>query len=119
MLALFNRECTLNNFSEGLGFHHFCTHSPFNPPVEDYSEVFYIIHEMDILSVLCERSLSYSEPIREVDDLNFISIYFNVSALVPRLNSIETVLHLSKNIIPCMICGTYTSLIDGDNHINN
>jgi hypothetical protein len=45
------------NLISGLGFNHFYVQSPFNPPVEDYTEIFYMIDEEDIPSIQCKRGL--------------------------------------------------------------
>jgi hypothetical protein len=57
-----------------------------------------MINEGDVPSVQCEKSLRWSVSTREVDDPRLILIYFNVPALAPRLNGIETALQLSENI---------------------
>jgi hypothetical protein len=61
-------------------------HFPCNLLVEDYTEVFYMIHKGDIPSVQRENNLRWSKPMREVDGLGFIFIYFNISALAQLLN---------------------------------
>jgi hypothetical protein len=56
-----------NKCSEGLGFDHFYLQFPCNPLIEDYTEVFYMIHEGDVPSVQCKVSLRWSKTTREVD----------------------------------------------------
>jgi hypothetical protein len=40
-----------NTFSEGIGFNHFYVQSPYNPLIEDYTQIFYIIDEREIPSI--------------------------------------------------------------------
>jgi hypothetical protein len=54
---------------------------------------------------------------RKVDGLSLIFIDFYVPALIPRLNSTETSLHLSENITLFAVCLIYTCVIrDLDRH---
>jgi hypothetical protein len=46
-----------NKCSEGLGFSHFCVQSPCNPLIKDYTQIFYMIDEGDILSIQYKVSL--------------------------------------------------------------
>jgi hypothetical protein len=60
--------------------------SPCEPLVEDYTEVFYMIHEGDVPSIQCEVNLRWSKSVREVDSPNYTFIDFNVPALASRFN---------------------------------
>jgi hypothetical protein len=46
---LFSREVDSDKYSEGLGFNHFYQKSPFNPLIEDYTQIFYMIDKGDIV----------------------------------------------------------------------
>jgi hypothetical protein len=59
---------------------------PHNPLVEDYADVFYMIHKGDVPSVQSEMNLRRSMSMREVDGPSFILIDFNVVALASRLS---------------------------------
>jgi hypothetical protein len=67
--------------------------SPCNPLIEDYTEIFYIIDEGDIPSILRNISLRGPQSMRKVDGPSLIFIDFYVPALTPRLSSNETSLH--------------------------
>jgi hypothetical protein len=41
-----------NKCSEGLGFNHFYVQSACDPLIEDYTQIFYMIDEGDILLIL-------------------------------------------------------------------
>jgi hypothetical protein len=87
MLALnrsLDREYS-NKCSEGLGFNHFYMRSPCNPLVEDYTEVFYMIHKGGVPSIHCEMNLRSSKSMKE-DGPGFILIEFRVPAFAPRLS---------------------------------
>jgi hypothetical protein len=71
---------------------------PFNPVVEDYTDIFYMIGEGDIPSVQCKISLWGPKSMRKVDGVILIFTEFYVPALTQRPNSIETSLQLSENI---------------------
>lgn len=71
-----------------------------------------MIQEGDGPSVQCEMSFTWSNCMREVDDLNLIFIDFNV------LNRIETALHLSENIILFAIRGIYRRVIGKEGQIS-
>jgi hypothetical protein len=60
--------------------------SPCDPLVEDYTEVFHVIHRGDVLSVQCEMNFRWSKSMREVDGVSFVFIDINVPALAPHLN---------------------------------
>jgi hypothetical protein len=85
--------------------------SPGNPLIKGYTQVFYMIHEGDVPSVQCELRLRWSKSMRNADGPSLILIDFNVPALTPRLNWIESALQLSENIILFSIRGIYTSVI--------
>jgi hypothetical protein len=63
-----------------------------NPLIEDYTEIYYMIHKGDIPSIqyTSEMSLREKKSMRKVDGLNLIFIDFYVPSLTPRLSSIET-----------------------------
>jgi hypothetical protein len=71
-----------------------------NPLIEDYTQLFYMIDERDVLSVECEVRLRLSTSMREVGGLSFIFSDFNVPALASRLSWIKKALQLSENINP-------------------
>jgi hypothetical protein len=71
--------------------------SPYNPLIEVYTEIFYMIDEGDVPSVQCKMSLSGAKSMRKFDGLGLIFIEFYVPALTPCLNSIETSLQLSES----------------------
>jgi hypothetical protein len=62
--------------SEDLGFHHFQIKSPCNLLVEDYIEVFYMIHNVVVPFVQCEMNIRLSKSVTEVDGPNFIFFFF-------------------------------------------
>jgi hypothetical protein len=55
--------------------------------------------------------LAGPKSMRKVGGLSIVFIYFDVPALKPRLNSTETSLLLSENIIIFSVCGIYTGVI--------
>jgi hypothetical protein len=80
-----------------LGFNHFYAQSPYNTLIEDYTQIFYMIHEGDMLSIQCKMSLREPKFMRKVNGLSLIFIDFFVPAYTPRVNSIETLLQLSES----------------------
>jgi hypothetical protein len=48
--------------------------SPCNPLIEDYTEIFYMIDEGDILSIQRKMSLSGPKSMRKVDGVSLILI---------------------------------------------
>jgi hypothetical protein len=72
--------------------------SPCKPFIEDYTEIFCMIDEEDVLSVQCKMNLRRPKSIRKVDGHGLIFIEFYVPALTPCLNSIKTSLQLSENV---------------------
>jgi hypothetical protein len=70
-----------------------------------------MIDERDIPPIQCKMSLRGHKSVRKVDGLSPIFIDFYVPALTPRLNSIETSLHLSENITLFAVCRIYTYVI--------
>jgi hypothetical protein len=48
--------------------------APFNPLIEDYTEIFYMTDEGDVPSVQYKMSLRGPKPMRTVDDLSLIFI---------------------------------------------
>jgi hypothetical protein len=77
MLAL-NRSqgIVCNKCSESLGFDYFYMQSPYNPLIEDYTEIFYMINEGDVPSVQCDMSLRCSKAMKNIYGRSFILIYF-------------------------------------------
>jgi hypothetical protein len=67
--------------------------------------------EGDFLSIQCKRSLRGPKSMRKVDGPILIFILFFVLALTPRVNSSETSLQLSENMIPFVVCRIYTGVI--------
>jgi hypothetical protein len=61
-----------------------------------------MIHEGEVPSVQCEVNLRWYKSMREVDVLNF---FFNVPALAPSLNRIDTALQLRRSGIYRRIIG--------------
>jgi hypothetical protein len=59
--------------------------SPCNLLVEDYTEIFYMIHTGNVPSVQCEMNLSFSKSMKEVGGPSFILIDFNIPALASHL----------------------------------
>lgn len=74
-MLTFEQETDSNKCSQGLGFDHFYMQSPCNPLVEEKTEVFYMIHEVDVLSVQCEMNPRWSKSMREVGSLSFILMF--------------------------------------------
>jgi hypothetical protein len=62
--------------------------------------------------------LKRSNSMREVDDLHFIFINFNVLALAQFLNRIQTALQLSENITIFAIHDMHTCVISKEGHMN-
>jgi hypothetical protein len=75
-----------------------------SPLIEDYTEIFLVIHERDIPSTQCKMSLRGPKSMRKVDGLSllFIDFYFPV---LTHHNSSETSLQLSA------ACRVYTAFI--------
>jgi hypothetical protein len=72
MLAL--KRLLLNN-SEGLGFNHFCVQSPCNPLIENYTQIFHMVDEGDILSIQCKMNLRWPKSMGEVYGLNLLHLH--------------------------------------------
>jgi hypothetical protein len=72
--------------------------SPCNPVIEDYTEIFYMLDEGDILSIQYKMSLGGPNSTRKVNGLSLIFINFYVPVFTTHLNSTETSLQLSENI---------------------
>jgi hypothetical protein len=70
-----------------------------------------MIDKGDILTIQCKMSLSGPKAMRKVDCLSFILSDFYVPALTPRLNSTDTLLQLSENIILLAVCRIYTGVV--------
>jgi hypothetical protein len=66
-------------------------------------EAFYMIHNGAVPSVQCDMNLRRSPSMREADRPSFIFPDFDVPALAPRLNWIQTALQLSEDSLrdPC------------------
>jgi hypothetical protein len=86
--------------------------------VEDYTEVFYMTHKGDVPSDECEMNHRWSKSIREGDGQSFILIGFNVPALAPCLNLIQTALQLCENKTLFAIRGIHSSAIGKEGQIN-
>jgi hypothetical protein len=100
-----------NKCSEALGFSHFSVQSPCNPLIKDYTQIFYMIDEGDILSIHCQMNIRGSKYMRNVDDLNLVIIDFYVPALTPHLSNIEASLQVSESITLLAVCRIYTGVI--------
>jgi hypothetical protein len=87
--------------------------------IEDYTQIFYMIHKGDIPSIQCKMSLMRPKSMRKVDGLSLIFIDFYVPALT-RLNSNENLLQLSENTVPfavfCIYVYRYHQQRDLDRH---
>jgi hypothetical protein len=70
-----------------------------------------MIDEGDIPSVRCKMILGMCKPVKKVDGLSLFFFDFYVPVLTPRLNSIETLLQLSENIIFFAVCRMYTGVV--------
>jgi hypothetical protein len=77
--------------------------STFNPLIEDYTQIFYMIDKGDNRSIQCKIA-SEGQVSEKADCLSFIFIDFYVPALTPRLNNTETSLQLSENITVFVVC---------------
>jgi hypothetical protein len=88
--------------------------SPFNPLIEDYTQIFYMIDEGDIPSIQFVMTLKGSKSRRKIDGLSLIFIDYYVPALTPRLSSTETSLQLSANITLFAALRIYTGVISKD-----
>jgi hypothetical protein len=95
---------------EGLGFNHFCVHSPFNL-IEDYTQIFYMIGREDIPAIQYKISLRGPKYVREVVGLSLIFVNFCVAELTPCLNGTETSLQLSENKTLFAVCRICTGVI--------
>jgi hypothetical protein len=71
---------------------------PWNPLIEDYTEIIYMIDKRDIASIEHMVSLRRPKSMRKADGLSLIFIDFHIPVLTPCLNSTETLLQLSENI---------------------
>jgi hypothetical protein len=91
--------------SKGHGRDNFCVQSPGDFSIENYTEVFYMIHKRNVLSLQRKTSLDRSTAVRETDGLSFIFIDFYVPAFT-RLHCSKAALQLSENITFFAICGT-------------
>jgi hypothetical protein len=81
--------------------------SPYNPLIEDYTHIFYVVQEGDIPSIQCKMSLRGPKSMTKVDGMSLTFIDFYVPALAPRLNSTEISLQLSENITIFAVCRLY------------
>jgi hypothetical protein len=103
----FDEGVDSNKCSEGLGFYHFYVQSPCKAPIEDYTEIFYMIDEGNVPSVQCKMRLRGPKCTRKVDGLSLIFIYVYVPVLIRSLKSTETSLQLSENIPFFAVCRKY------------
>jgi hypothetical protein len=100
-----------NKCSEGLGFNHFYMQSPYNPLIQDYTEIFYMTDKEDIPSIQCKMGLRGLKSMKKVDGLSLNFIDFYVPAFTPCPNSRGTSLQLSENISLFAVCCIYTGVI--------
>jgi hypothetical protein len=82
-----------------------------NRLIEDCTEILYMIEEGDILSIWCKMILSGSKSMRKLHGLSLVSIDFYVPVLTQCLNSTETSLQLSEDIILFAVCRIYRGVI--------
>jgi hypothetical protein len=79
--------------------------------MEDHTEIFYMIDEGVIRFIECKMNLRRHKSVRKVDGLSLILIDFYLAAFTPLLNSTETSLQLSENIILFAVCCIYTGVL--------
>jgi hypothetical protein len=84
--------------------------SPYNPLIEDYTEIFCMIDEGDIPSIQCTTSLRGPKSRRKVDGLSPIIIDFCIPVFTLSLNSIMTVLQFPENITLLAVFHIYTNV---------
>jgi hypothetical protein len=85
---------------------------PFNPLIEDDTEIFYMIDEGNVVSVQCNVSLKRAKSM-SLGGLSLSIIDFYVPALTPSLNGTETSLQLSENIT-FVVCFIYRGIISNE-----
>jgi hypothetical protein len=70
--SLLKRKQTRRKVLEGLCGDRFYVQSPCGFSIENYNEVFHMIHKRDVLSFQCKMSLNRSMAMREIDGLSHI-----------------------------------------------